>query len=224
MGAIQGVDSQSSQAEKMLGTMDNRVAVPLCIYAVTAIWCWLTPSRLMIDGVEFALNIFPTKALALATVALAIVHWAFALRGRVVVSVASLWAVATTWMVTMFIFSHWLTVLAESVVRLVHILTMAAVACGLCILAWHLVRRRLAVDANWIARGLVVLGLAGLAFNYATVALRAAGVLEQPMGLSQLAGVIAGLTMDFWINSSILLLGTVSHLAWSRLRSQPSAA
>jgi hypothetical protein len=178
----------------------------------------------MIDDVDFALNIFPTKALALATVALAVVHWAFALRGRLVVSVASLWAVATTWMVTMFIFSHWLRVLAESVVRLVHILTMAAVACGLCILAWHLVRRRLAVDANWIARGLVVLGLAGLAFNYATVALRAAGVLEQPVGLSQLAGVIAGLTVDLWINSSILLLGAVSHLAWSRLRSQPIAA
>lgn len=156
----------------MLGNRENRVAVPLCIYAVTAIWCWLTPSRLMIDDMDFALNIFPTKALALATVALAIVHWAFALRGRVVVSVASLWAVATTWMVTMFIiFSHWQTVLAESVVRLVHILTVAAVACGLCILAWRLVRRRhLAVDANWIARGLVVLGLAGLAFNYATVA------------------------------------------------------
>jgi hypothetical protein len=208
----------------MLGTMEKRVSVPLCVYVVTAIWCWLTPSRLMIDDVDFALNIFPTKALALATVALAVVHWAFALRGRLVVSVASLWAVATTWMVTMFIFSHWLRVLAESVVRLVHILTMAAVACGLCILAWHLVRRRLAVDANWIARGLVVLGLAGLAFNYATVALRAAGVLEQPVGLSQLAGVIAGLTVDLWINSSILLLGAVSHLAWSRLRSQPIAA
>ncbi len=58
----------------MLGTMENR-AVPLCIYAATTIWCWLMPSRLMIDDVDFALNIFPTKALALATVALAIVHW-----------------------------------------------------------------------------------------------------------------------------------------------------
>jgi len=81
-----------------------------------------------------------------------------------------------------------------------------------------------AVDANWIARGLVLLGLAGLAFSYATVALRSAGVLRQSVGLSQLAGVIAALTVDLWISSAILLLGAVSHLTLSRLRFQPSAA
>jgi hypothetical protein len=126
----------------------------------------------------------------------------------------------------MFIVSHWLTVFTQSVVRLVHILTVAGAACGLCILAWHLVRRRrLAVGASWIARGLVVLGLAGLAFNYATLALKTAGVLEQPAGLTQLAGVIAELTVDLWINSAILVLGAASHVAWSRFRpsrAQPS--
>jgi hypothetical protein len=97
-------------------------------------------------------NIFPTKALALATVALAIVHWAFVLRGRVVVGVAGLWAVATTWMVTMFIVSHWLTAFIEAVVRLVHILTVAGAACGLCILAWHRPSRDLAeaMAFSWV--------------------------------------------------------------------------
>lgn len=94
-------------------------------------------------------------------------------------SVASLWAVATTWMVTMFIFSHWLTVLTESVVKLVYILTVGGAACALCVLAWHLVRRNES-DAHWIARGLVALGVAGLAFNYAALALRAAGVWSRP--------------------------------------------
>jgi hypothetical protein len=58
----------------------------------------------MIDERQFVQNIFPTKVLALTTAALAIVHWAFALRGRVVVGVAGLWAMATTWMVAMFVF------------------------------------------------------------------------------------------------------------------------
>jgi hypothetical protein len=206
--------------------MEYRLAVPLGIYAVTAIWCWLTPSRLVIDDVESVIKVFPSKALALASVALALVHWAFALRGRVVVGVAGLWAVATTWMVMMFLLYRWLTPFTDSVVRLVYMITVAGAACALCVLAWHLVRRRrrLAVDAHWIARSLVVLGVAGLAFNYAALALRAAGVLEQPSGLSETAGVISGLTVDLWINSAILVLGAVSHLAWSRLRSQPSAA
>ena len=73
--------------------MEDRMAVPLCIYAVTVIWCWLMPSRVSIDTVESVINIFPTKALALATAALAIVHAALALRGRLVMSVAGLWAV-----------------------------------------------------------------------------------------------------------------------------------
>ena len=199
------------------------MAVPLCIYAVTAVWCLLTPSRLVIDDLESVINI-PTMALVLATVALAIVHWAFALGGWVVVGVAGLWAAATTGMVTMFLVYPWLTPFTESVVRLVNIVTVAGAACALCILAWHLVRRRLAVDAQWIARGLVVLGIAGLAFKYAALALRAAGVLEQPSGVSESAGVIAGVTVDLWINSAILLLGAVIHVASSRFRSQPSAA
>ena len=206
-----------------MGNMENRVVLALCIYAVTAIWCWLTPSRLVIDEVESVLNIFPTNALALATVSLAIVHWAFALRGRVVVVVAGLWALATTWMVTMFLAYRWVTPFTDSVVRVVHILTVAGAACGLCVLGWHLVRRRLALDANWIARGLVVLGIAGLAFNYTALALREAGVVEEPSGLSELAGVIADLTVDLWIDSAVLVLGTVTHLASSRLPWRPRA-
>jgi hypothetical protein len=89
-----------------LRNIENRVAVPLCIYGITAIWCLLTPSQLAIDEVESVLNIFPTKALALATAALAVVHAAFALRGRLVLSVAGLWALATTWMVTMVLAYH----------------------------------------------------------------------------------------------------------------------
>jgi len=205
-------------------SLKNRVALPLCIYAVTATWCWLTPSRLVIDRVESVINIFPTGALALATIALAIVHWAFALRGLVVVAAAGLWALATIWMVTMFLASRWLTPFSDAVVGLVYILTVTAAACALCVLGWQLMRRRLAIGARWIARGLVVLGTAGLAFDYAALALRAAGVLEQPSGLSESAGVIAGLTVDLWIASAFLFSGAVIHVASTRLRSQPSAA
>lgn len=207
----------------MLRNIENRVAVPLCIYGVTAIWCLLVPARLAIDDVESILNIFPTKALALATSALVIVHAAFALRGRLVLTVASLWALATTWMVTMFIAYRWQTPSTHSVVSFLHVLTMAGAACALAVLGWQLVRRRLAVEAYWFARAPVVLGIAGLAFNYAALALRSAGVLKQPSGLSAMADVIAGLTVDLWINSAILVLGAVIHVASSRLRSQPSA-
>jgi hypothetical protein len=197
--------------------MDNRVALPLWIYAVTAIWCWLIPSRLMIDEVDSVLNLFPTKALALATAALAIVHWAFVLRGRLVLGLAGLWALATTWMVTMFFAYRWLTPFTDSVLRLVHTLTVAGAACALCVVGWLLVRRRLAGDVHWSARSLVVLGMVGLAFNYAALALRAAGVLEQTSGVSETAGLIAGLTVDLWINSGILAVGASIHLASSRL-------
>jgi len=203
----------------MLSNRKNRAALPLCIYSVTAIWCLLTPPRLAIDEVESVLNIFPARALALATAALAIAHAAFALRGRLVLSVAGLWALATTWMVTMFIAYRWQTPSTHAVVSFVHVLTAVGAACMLCILGWHLVRRRLAVHANWLARTPVVLGIAGLAFSYAALALRSAGVLEQPSGLSAMADVAAGLTVDLWINSAILVLGAVVHLASSRLRS-----
>jgi hypothetical protein len=147
----------------MFRNTENRVGLPLCIYAATAIWCWLMPSRLSIDAVESVLNVFPTKALALATAALAIVHAAFALHGRLVLSVAGLWALATTWMVAMFLAYRRLTPLTHSAVSFVHGLTGAGAACALFVLGWHLVRRRLAVDANWFARTPVVLGVAGLA-------------------------------------------------------------
>src|SRR5262245_45768799 len=112
----------------MLRNTENRVVVPLCIYGLTAIWCLAIPARLAVDNVESVLNIFPTKALALATAALAFVHAAFALRGRLVLSVAGLWALATTWMVTMFLAYRWLTPLTESVARIGYIGTMAAAA------------------------------------------------------------------------------------------------
>jgi hypothetical protein len=208
----------------MLRNLEDHVTAPLCIYAATAIWCWLMPSRVSIDAVESVLNVFPTKALALATAAMAIVHAAFAFRGRLVLTVACLWALATTWMVTMFLAYRWLSPSTHSVVSFVYGLTVGGAAFALCVLGWHLVRRRLAVDANWFARAPVILGIAGLAFNYAVLALRSAGVLEQPSGLSATADVIAGLTVDLWINSAILVIGAVIHVASSNLRSQPSAA
>jgi hypothetical protein len=207
----------------MVGNLKHRVAGPLCIYAVTAIWCWLIPSRLAIDDVESVINVFPTKALALATAALAIAHWAFALRGRMVVSVAGLWAVATTWMVTTFLVYRWQAPFVDSVARAVHTVTLTGAACALCVLGSLIVRRRLAIDANWFARGPLVLGIAGLAFSYAALALRSAGVLKQPAGLSAMADVIAGLTVDLWINSAILVLAAVVHVASSRLRSPPGS-
>jgi hypothetical protein len=203
--------------------MASRVALPLGIYGVTAILCWLTPSRLMVDDETSVINIFPTKALGLATVALAIVHWALALRGRLVVGVAGFWAVATTWMTTMFAVSHLLPPFTWLAIRLVHILTAGGTACALSVLAWQLVRRRLAPRVHLIPRGFVVLGVAALAFNYAVLALREVGVLAAPVGLEQMAGVVAGLTVDLWINSAILFLGAVSHAVSSRLRSQPKA-
>jgi len=197
---------------------ENRVALPLCIYVLTAIWCWLMPSLVSIDAVESVLNVFPTKALALATAALGVVHAVFALCGRLVLRVAGLRALAATWMATMFLAYRWLTPFTQSVVGFVGVLTVAGAASALCVLGSHLVRRLLAVDANWFARAAVVLGIAGLAFTYAALALRSAGVLEQPSGLSAMAGVTAVLTMDLWINSAILVLGAVIHVASRRLR------
>jgi hypothetical protein len=115
------------------------------------------PSRLASDDAGSVLNIYPTRALALATAALAIVHGAFALRGRVVMVVAGLWA-------------------------------------------------------------------AGLAFTYAALAVRSAGVLGQPSGLSATAGGTAGLTVNLWINSAMLVLGAMIRVASSRLRSPPHAS
>lgn len=202
----------------------SRVALPLCVYAAAAIWCWLMPSRVSIDEIEFVLNIFPTKALALATAALAIVHAALALRGRLVLVVAALWALATTWMVTMFLAYRWLPSSAHSGISFIHGLTVTGAACALAVLGGHLVRRRLAVEATWFARVPIVLGIAGLAFTYAALALQSAGALQQPSGLSATADVIAGLTVDLRINSALLVLGAAIHVASARLWPQPSGA
>jgi hypothetical protein len=121
-------------------------------------------------------------------------------------------------MATNYLAYHWLASIAGSLVRLVSILTMAGAASALCVLVWNLVRGRLAVDANWVARGVVVLGIAGLAFNYGAMALQAAGVVKQPSDLSEMADAIAGLTLDLWIDSAIVVLGAVIHVASSRLR------
>jgi hypothetical protein len=64
------------------------------------------------------------------------------------------------------------------------------------VLAWQLVRRRLAADTHVITRAVVVLGLAGLAFSCAVLALRQAGVLAATVGLEQRAGVIADLSVN----------------------------
>jgi hypothetical protein len=56
-------------------------------------------------------------------------------------SVAGPWGLATMWTVTMFLACRWLTPFADSAVSFVH-LTVAGAAFALCILSWHLVRRR----------------------------------------------------------------------------------
>jgi hypothetical protein len=178
----------------------------------------------------------PDQAFALASVALAIVHWALALSGRVVVGVAGSWAVAMTSLI-MTIGVEYLAaastlqtaptrsgIMLVQILRPVQILTVGGTACALSVLAWQLVRRRLSVGAHVMARGFVVLGLAGLVFSCAVLALRQAGVLAAPVGLEQTAGVIAELTVDLWISSAVLLLGAVSHAVSSRFRDQPSAA
>lgn len=153
--------------------------MPLCIYGVMAMLCWLSPSRLMVDEETFVINVFPTKAFALARVALAIVHWALAISGRVVVGVAGSWAVAMTSLIMTIVVEYLAAastlqtaptrsgIMLVQVLRPVQILTVGGTACALSVLAWQLVRRRLSVGAHVMARGFVVLGLAGLVFSCA---------------------------------------------------------
>jgi hypothetical protein len=207
-----------------MGSMANRAAVPLCIYGVTAIWCWLTPYKFALDGETFVINAFPTGALAVASVALAIVHRALALRGQTVVAVAGAWAVTTMSMIVAVAVSHLLPPSMASAFTILLALTMAGTACALAVLAWQLARRRLAADAHVIVRGLVVLGVAGLAYNFGEMTLRQAGVLAATKGLEQMAAVTAGLTVDVGLNSAVVLLGAVSHGVLSGFRSWQSAA
>lgn len=198
----------------------------LLMYALTVLWCWLTPSRIAGDGemFDFVINPYPTGALALASGALALVHAALWLHGRLVEVVAACWAVATVTMVTSFALlprvapSRFLTLQGvQAVVVLVS-------ACALLLLAWQLARRRFAPRAHLVTRALAALGVVLLALCYGGLALQGLGVIAQGEGLHQLARATAGLTVDLWIASAVLVLAVVSHGVFSLARPQPRAA
>jgi hypothetical protein len=67
-----------------------------------------------------------------------------------------------------------------------------------------------------VARGSVALGILMLAYNYAALVLRQAGVLRSPMGFEQMAELTAALTVDLWISSVFLVVGAASHAVFSR--------
>jgi hypothetical protein len=197
----------------------------LLMYALTALWCWLTPSRIAGDGemFDFVINPYPIGALALASGALALLHAGLWLHGRLVVVVAACWAVATVTMVTSFALlprvapSMFLTLqVAEAVV-------VAAAACALLLLAWQLARHRCAPRAHVVTRALTTLGVVLLALCYGGLALQGLGVITQPAGLDQLADAMAGLTVNLSVGSAVLGLATISHGVFSLGRPQPRA-
>jgi hypothetical protein len=200
----------------------NRLAGPMSIYAVTAAYCWLTPSRLTDEDGTVIINIFPTRAFAVASAALVVVHLALSFRGRMAFAVAAIWAFATISTVTMFALLSLVAWPTWSTFELAQAGLVAAAACALCALAWQVARRPLP-DNHPIARALVALGLVLLAICYGTLALRVVGVLRRPEGFAQLAEVTADLTVSLWIASAILLLGAAVHTVLPR-RAQLNAA
>jgi hypothetical protein len=124
------------------------VATPLWIYGVTALACWLVPTRLSVDG-ETVLSVYPTKALALVTVSLGIAHASLALHGGMVVRAAGCWAVATLSMVTVFAVSYSVAPSTWSGIIFVQTLAVGASACAFGVLAWQLAWRRVATAPTW---------------------------------------------------------------------------
>ena len=137
--------------------------VALVIYTLTALCCWLTPSRFSVGEERAVINIYPTQAFALAAGALAVMHAALRLHGRLVVAVAACWAVATTMTVTSFAILRGVAPSTWSKVEVAQAVTLAFSACALSVLAWQIVRRRLAPGAHLTTRGLAGLGLVLLA-------------------------------------------------------------
>ena len=196
------------------------------MYALTALWCWLTPSRIAGDGemFDFVINAYPTEALALASGALALVHAALWLHGRLVVVVAACWAVATVTMVTSFALLPRVAPSMFMTLQIAQAVVLSVSACALLLLAWQLARRRFAPRAHLVTRALTTLGVVLLALCYGGLALQGLGVVAQAVGLEQLADATARLTVDLWIDSAVLVLAAVSHGVFSLARPQPRAA
>ena len=155
------------------------------IYALAALWSWMTPTRIAGDGemFDFVINTYPTGALALASGALALTHVVLGLHDRRVAIVASLWAVATISMVTSFIFLLRVMTPTWVILQVAQAGVLTISACAMSILAWQLVRRRLAPHAHVVTRGLFGLGAALLALSYGSLALQGFGVIRPAVGL-----------------------------------------
>lgn len=200
----------------------NRLARPMSIYAVTAACCWLTRSRLTDEDGTVIVNIFATRAFALASAALAVVHLALSFRGRIAFPVAAIWALATISTVTMFAPLSLVAWPTWSTFELAQAGLVAAAACALCALAWEVALRPLP-DNHPIARAFVALGLVLLGICYGTLALRVGGVLRRPEAFAQLSEVSADLTVSLRIASAVLLLGAAVQTVLPR-RAQLIAA
>jgi hypothetical protein len=123
-------------------------------------------------------------------------------------------------LVSVFALSPYVALSTWSGIMFVQRLTVLAAACALSVLAWQLVRRRVGTTAHWIARGLVVLGVGTLAFNYAAMVLRAAGVLTPATDVEQMADITAELTLDLWFSGVVIVVGAVSHGLFSLLNGE----
>ena len=160
------------------------ILAPL-IYTLTALWSWMTPTRITGDGemFDFVINPYPTGALALVSGALALAHVVVRLRGPAVGIVAALWAVATISMVTLFIFVLRVETPTWVMLQVAQAVVVAVSACAISVLAWQIVRRRLAPHAHVVTRGLFGLGAALLAFSYGGLALLGVGLIWPAVGL-----------------------------------------
>jgi hypothetical protein len=207
--------------------MANRAALPLCVYGMAALVCGFTPWRLALEDGSFAVNTIPAGAFALATVALTLVHWVFTLQGRLAKAIACFWAVATTALATCFLIAPPRSVPAVwEAIRWLLTLALAGAAASLAAAIWQVARRRLALDAHLIPRALVILGMAGLVFIDARFVLQGLGsLLAAPLvpvvtGIDELAAEYDALQLALWIDSAVLLLSAVLHLARFRPGSQ----
>jgi len=95
-----------------------------------------------------------------------VMHAALWLRGRLVVAVAACWAVATMMMVTSFVILLRVAPSTWSKVEVAQAGALALSACALSVLAWQIVRRRLALGAQLITRGLAGLGVVFAAVSH----------------------------------------------------------
>ena len=207
----------------MASQLTNRPALlPTSIYVAVAVCCWLIPSQLTGDDGTAIINTYPTGAFALASAALVGVELTMPVRGPFAIAVAATWALAALSTATVFGQSWLASWVTWPTLEFTQAVLLGAAASALCALAWQ-VARQLRRDKHPIARGCVALGLVLLAVCSGTVALRIWGALRRPVGLEQMAGMSADLTVSLWIASAVMFCGTVIHVLLPR-RAQLDAA